>query len=83
MKFVLANKMDTLLPYLAAIDLSKEAQKHIVQFTEPMPYRSVGMVVHKHFVRKKILNMLQKEIQDKIAPLIPKIGTSSKQLMPI
>jgi LysR family hydrogen peroxide-inducible transcriptional activator len=83
MKFVLANKMDTLLPYLAAMELPKEAQKNIVQFAEPMPYRSVGIVVHKHFVRKKILSMLIKEIQEKIAPLIPQLGSNKKQLQPV
>ena len=83
MKFVLANKMDTLLPYLAAIELPSKEQKKIVEFAEPVPYRSVGIVVHKHFVRKKILQALKQEIIDKICPNLPKISKEDKQLQPI
>jgi len=83
MKFVLANKMDTLLPYLAAIELPSKEQKKIVEFAEPVPYRSVGIVVHKHFVRKKILQALKQEIIDKICPNLPKISKEDRQLQPI
>jgi LysR family hydrogen peroxide-inducible transcriptional activator len=83
MKFVLANKMDTLLPYLAAIELPSKEQKKIVEFAEPVPYRSVGIVVHKHFVRKKILQALKHEIIDKICPNLPKISKEDRQLQPI
>jgi LysR family transcriptional regulator, hydrogen peroxide-inducible genes activator len=83
MKFVLANKMDTLLPYLAAIELPSKEQKKIVKFEEPVPYRSVGIVVHKHFVRKKILQVLKQEIIEKICPNLPKINKEDRQLQPI
>jgi len=83
MKFVLANKMDTLLPYLAAIELPSKEQKKIVEFAEPVPFRSVGIVVHKHFVRKKILQALKQEIRDKICPNLPKISKEDRQLQPI
>jgi LysR family hydrogen peroxide-inducible transcriptional activator len=83
MKFVLANKMDTLLPYLAAIDLPATEQNKIVQFAAPVPYRSVGIVVHKHFVRKQILSILKQEIKAKIDPKLPSIGRKDKQLQPI
>ncbi|MFY8191179.1 MAG: LysR substrate-binding domain-containing protein [Bacteroidia bacterium] len=83
MKFVLANKMDTLLPYLAAVELPSKEQKKIVEFAEPIPYRSVGIVVHKHFVRKKILQALKHEIIDKICPNLPKISKEDRQLQPI
>ena len=83
MKFVLANKMDTLLPYLAAIDLLATEQNKIVQFAAPVPYRSIGIVVHKHFVRKQILSILKQEIKAKIDPKLPSIGRKDKQLQPI
>ncbi|MCG9879181.1 MAG: LysR substrate-binding domain-containing protein [Bacteroidia bacterium] len=83
MKFVSTNKMDTLLPYLASEELSAKEKKKIIYFKEPVPYRSIGIVVHKHFVRKKILTLLKEEIIQKIAPQVMPINQKGLQLQPI
>jgi LysR family transcriptional regulator, hydrogen peroxide-inducible genes activator len=71
LRFVKANQATTLLPFLSILDFSESEKIHISKFLDPVPYRSVGLVVHRHFVKKQIINMLQKEIQEKVAAVLP------------
>lgn len=70
MKFVNKYNGATLLPQLATTDFSEAEQLHLSQFKAPVPARTVGLVVHPHFVKKEILQLLQQEIQQKVAPLL-------------
>ncbi len=70
MKFVNNNNGVTLLPQLATLDLSQKEQEHLRVFEDPTPVREIGLIVHKHFVKKNLLEELQKNIQEKILPLI-------------
>lgn len=70
-RFVKVNKASTLLPYLSILDFNELEKCHIKYFSSPVPMRSVGLVIHKHFVKKKILELVQKEIIEKITPLLP------------
>lgn len=83
LRFVKANKATTLLPYLSVIDFSVSEKKHLSHFLSPVPYRSVGLVVHRHFVKKKILSMLQKEIQASLAPVLSLKNIHGEKLDPI
>lgn len=83
MRFVKANKASTLLPYLSTIDLPETDLCHIHPFEHPMPFRSIGLVVHRHFVKSMVLEMLKKEILLKISPLIETTQMEGKMLMPI
>ncbi|HBH21855.1 MAG TPA: DNA-binding transcriptional regulator OxyR [Cytophagales bacterium] len=83
LRFVKVNGAATLLPYLSTLGLTEEENKHISGFVEPVPYRSVGLVVHRHFVKKKILENLQNEITDKIKPLLPQKEALGKKLSPV
>ncbi len=65
-RFVRANNGKTLLPYLAAINFSDEEKKHIRYFSTPVPFRNVGLLTHRYFVKKTILRLLQEEIRRKI-----------------
>src|SRR5690606_26984171 len=53
----------TLLPALQAEDLSKEYQKNVKYFTEPVPTRQVSLVYHQSNLRKSFENSLIKTIQ--------------------
>jgi len=66
LRFVKANRATTLLPYLSIADFSENEKKHVSYFSEPVPYRSIGLVVHRHFVKKRLLVTLQKNITEKI-----------------
>lgn len=83
LRFVKANKATTLLPYLAANDFSKQEKMHLGHFSSPVPYRTVGLVVHRHFVKKKILEILQKEIMSKISSIITKMDINGEKLSPL
>lgn len=66
LKFVNLNKGTTLLPYLSTLDFSREEQNKIVEINGPKLARSIGLVVHPHFIKKKILNSLKEEIMNNI-----------------
>lgn len=82
LRFVKANNASTLLPLLAARDFSEHDQMHLRRFEKPIPYRSVGLVVHRHFVKKTLLDALQNEIITKITPLIEPFDAEGKMLLP-
>ncbi|NLP58092.1 hydrogen peroxide-inducible genes activator [Lutibacter sp. B1] len=73
-RFVKINKGLTMLPYLASLDLSPAEYKKITHFQSPVPVRTIGIVVHKHFVKKQLLNLLEREIKDKIQPMLNSRG---------
>ncbi|KAB2914349.1 MAG: LysR family transcriptional regulator [Bacteroidetes bacterium] len=83
LRFVKANSATTLLPYLSVVDLSNEEKALISNFIDPAPYRSIGLVTHRHFVKKKILDMLQKEILAKTEPLLPNNQINGERLLPV
>lgn len=73
----------TMLPYLAGIELLDNNRNKINEFKNPVPMRTVGLVVHQHFVKKKLLNLLQQEIQEVIAPLIPNDSNQGQVFPPL
>ena len=76
MKLVRSNQGSTLLPYLATRDLPQELTSKIAEFDTPVPARSIGLAVHRHFMKQKILRALKKDIQEKIRPILPqKVST--------
>ena len=70
-KLVEHSKGLTLLPYLSTLDLLNEQKEHLHFFKSPVPARKIGLVVHKHFVKKEIMKGLSKTIQNTILPLLP------------
>jgi LysR family hydrogen peroxide-inducible transcriptional activator len=83
MRFVKVNKATTLLPYLSVIGMPQEENSHILRFKTPQPYRSVGLVVHRHFVKNKILEVLKKEITERVSQILPEKSLSGKILLPL
>jgi LysR family hydrogen peroxide-inducible transcriptional activator len=82
LRFVKSNKATTLLPYLATIDFSENEQLHLSKFSSPIPYRTIGIVVHRHFVKNKLLKVIQNEIIEKINNQLPSIIIEGQQLKP-
>jgi LysR family hydrogen peroxide-inducible transcriptional activator len=73
LRFTKSSKGITIIPYLASIDLPIEEKNNLVEFKEPIPVRSVGLLTHKFFVKKRLANELKKIIQDSVLELLPKI----------
>ncbi len=68
-----ARKGITVIPYLASIGLPEAAKENLVEFKSPVPVRRVGLVTHKFFVKKKLLNELKGVIEQSAMPLLPKL----------
>lgn len=83
LRFVRANRASTLLPFLSTLDLSKEEEAKLAQFTDPVPYRSIGLVVHRHFVKKRILEALMQSITTEVSKKLPTLKAAGEQLAPL
>jgi LysR family hydrogen peroxide-inducible transcriptional activator len=59
-RLVEKNQGITILPELAIKGIDK---KRIIQFTHPRPVREVSLVVHKSYIKKKMLDTLLEEIK--------------------
>lgn len=68
----------TIIPELATIDLNAKQQQSLRYFKAPAPMREVSMVVHRHFVKKKLIEALKQEIL-KVIP--DKIRKNKKRLV--
>ncbi len=69
-RMVRINEGMTLLPYLATLDLPNKERGKIKKFRGQVPARTVGLVVHKHFVKGHLAQKMAKEISKKILPLL-------------
>lgn len=83
LRFVKSNKATTLLPQLCTVGMPASENKHISKFASPVPYRSVGIVVHQHFVKRKILDILKNEIEEKVRMVMPETKFKGEQINPM
>ena len=52
----------TILPELSTLDLSAKQMQLIRHFKKPAPMREVSVVVHRDFVKKRLIEVLKEEI---------------------
>ncbi len=72
-RLVELNDGVTILPELATLELSTKQKKLVRQFKKPVPMREVSIVTHRDFLKKRMIEILQKEI---IAALPEKIANN-------
>ncbi|MFM2230061.1 MAG: hypothetical protein RL607_1319, partial [Bacteroidota bacterium] len=77
-RFVRANQATTLVPFLAANSMPETEQSYLRNFQNPVPVRSIGLVVHRHFVKRRVLYFLEQEIIKKVKPLLPEMDVTKK-----
>lgn len=65
-RMVELNDGITVLPQLATFDLNSNQQQLVRQFRKPAPMREVSMVVHRDFVKKRLIDVLKTEIMDSV-----------------
>ncbi len=65
-KMVQMNAGLTILPELAIWDLTEEQMDMVRYFKDPAPMREISLVTRRHFIRKKILDVLSVEIIDSL-----------------
>jgi len=61
-RMVELNDGITILPELAAMDLTSKQQQLIRHFKKPTPMREVSLVVHRDFVKQRLVQALHQEI---------------------
>jgi len=70
----------TLLPALAAADLSTAAQrKLLIPFDSPVPSRAIRMVRRRHHVREHLVRALAAVVQDVAAAALANVGRGSRR----
>ncbi len=74
-KLVKAHKGTTFLPSLAVQEMTKEQQKHIYKFSNSVPSRSVGLIVHQHFTKSEILSKMEQIIKKRVQPFLKKVDS--------
>lgn len=52
----------TLLPHLAALEMSEIKRPFLRKFAKPVPKREVSIIVRSGFVKRRIINLLREEI---------------------
>lgn len=52
----------TLLPELAAWNLSKDKAAYTKRFQEPQPVREVSLAIHRSFLKRKLIDLFKNEI---------------------
>lgn len=71
-RMVELNDGITILPELATMDLKTSQRQLLRQFREPAPMREVSLVVHRDFIKKKLVEILRQEILGSIPDKIRK-----------
>jgi LysR family hydrogen peroxide-inducible transcriptional activator len=61
-RMVELNDGITILPELAAIDLTARQQQLVRHFRRPAPMREVSLIVHRDFVKQRLVQALREEI---------------------
>jgi LysR family hydrogen peroxide-inducible transcriptional activator len=75
-RFVKQSKGTTILPHLATLDFTVEDMQRVHPFDDVVPVRSIGLLTHQHFVKKKMLRLMQEEIIERMTPLLKPIATN-------
>lgn len=73
LRFTKSNEGMTIIPFLASLDFPIDDKRNVLEFINPTPSRSVGILTHKFFVKKRLALELAKIIQDAVLELLPKI----------
>lgn len=80
-RLVELNDGITILPELAIREFSPKQKKLVRQFKKPIPMREVSIVTHRDFLKKRMIDALQKEIIDVIPEKITK--NKSPNIIPV
>lgn len=80
-RMVEINDGITILPELSTIELPARQQQMIRQFRKPVPMRQVSLVVHRDFIKKKLLDILKREIIAAVPEKVKK--NSARNVVPV
>lgn len=61
----------TLLPYLATLDMDAHRQARLRPFEAPQPVREVSLVMHRSFLKRRLINTFRAEILSHLPAELP------------
>jgi LysR family hydrogen peroxide-inducible transcriptional activator len=68
LKITAINEGITIVPELATLNFDAALQEKLRHFKPPVPVREISLVTYRHFVKKKLLELLQNEITESVRP---------------
>ena len=80
-RMVNTNDGLTILPELAALNLPDKDKERLRHFKAPAPVREVGIVTHRNFVKRKLVNAVEHSIMENIPEKLKK--NNKKNIVPI
>ncbi|HYH16007.1 MAG TPA: hypothetical protein VD794_12335, partial [Flavisolibacter sp.] len=66
LKITELNKGITIIPELATLDFSTNKAHKLRSFKPPVPVRQIGLVTYRHFIKKKLLDVLEQAIVESV-----------------
>lgn len=66
LKITELNKGVTIIPELATLDFGTAKTNKLRSFKPPVPVRQIGLVTYRHFIKKKLLDVLAQAITDSV-----------------
>jgi len=81
-EMVKINKGVTLLPRLSLVKNKYIKKENVYPLSDPVPAREIGLIVHKNFVKKRILKYLIESIKKVTAPYLKNIPLDKKIVKP-
>lgn len=61
----------TIIPQLATLDFDKKEKEKLRHFRPPVPVREISLVTYRHFVKERLLLILENEIIAAVKPHLP------------
>ncbi|MEJ7912045.1 MAG: hydrogen peroxide-inducible genes activator [Chitinophagaceae bacterium] len=72
------NEGITIIPELATINFDKKGLDKIRHFKPPVPVREISLVTYRHFVKRKLLDLLQEVIVAGVSPYLAKAAFQNR-----
>jgi len=82
LKITEINQGITIIPELATLNFDKPSRERLRHFKPPVPVREISLVTYRHFVKKKLLDVLEREIKIHVEPFLSG-NTKQAQVIPI
>jgi LysR family hydrogen peroxide-inducible transcriptional activator len=68
LKMVSVNDGITIIPELVVDSLNQKQKKGVKHFKSPVPVREISLITYRHFVKDKLLKVIQEEILMAVKP---------------
>ena len=80
-RLVEQNDGITILPELATLDLTSKQLQLLRHFKQPAPMREVSLVIHRDFVKKRLVDLLKQSILEALPEKIKR--NTSRNIIPL